>query len=132
MLPGVASEVLAKPDLDCSFLCNHSGIALARTTTGSLKLWDTSDALCFSATLDTRSRTANDVAIAIERGDLSQCSIGFVVADDSWSDDWSTRSVSKLHSLQDVSCVSYPASPTTSVCSVVSGVATDDRQTPAS
>ncbi len=58
---------------------------------------------------------ANDLAIAIERGDISQMSVGFVVEIDAWDADHTTRQVSRLRSFEDVSAVSYPASPSTSI-----------------
>ena len=113
MKPGVCANVLTTADT--RFLFNHDGLPLARTVSGTLKLNDTPDALSFSAFLDTRQQLANDLVIAIERGDVSQMSVGFVVADDSWSDDWTQRSIHRFEELLDVSAVTYPASPTTSI-----------------
>jgi hypothetical protein len=42
-------------------------------------------------------------------------SIGMVVEDDDWSADFSERRITKIGELLDVSVVSFPASPTTSV-----------------
>ena len=42
-------------------------------------------------------------------------SVGFVVETDEWSADYTQRSISKFRSLEDVSAVAYPASPTTSI-----------------
>jgi HK97 family phage prohead protease len=113
MKPGVMANLL--DTVDCRFLFNHDGLPLARTTSGTLKLTDTKKALRFSAVLDTRQQMAGDLAIAIERGDVSAMSCGFVVGDDVWSDDWSTRSIFRFDDLLDVSAVTYPASPTTSI-----------------
>lgn len=113
MMPGVAASVLA--DADCRFLVNHDGLPLARTLSGTLALNDTPEALNFSAILDSRSSVANDLVVAIQRGDVSQMSCGFVVADDTWSEDWTQRSIYRFDELLDVSAVTYPASPTTSI-----------------
>ena len=115
MLPGVAAHLLGS--CDCRFLFGHSGMALARTTSGTLKLTDTPTALRFSVTVDTRQKLANDLVIAIERGDISQMSVGFVVDEggDSWSDDYSQRQVSRFRSLEDISAVTFAASPLTSI-----------------
>jgi HK97 family phage prohead protease len=115
MLPGVVSEIMGT--CDCRFLVNHSRemIPLARTASRTLRLSDGPDALRFSATLDKRQSLANDLAVAIERGDISQMSVGFIVGKDDWSDDYSTRTIRSIAELLDVSAVTYPASPTTSI-----------------
>ena len=46
---------------------------------------------------------------------MSGMSVGFVVADDSWDETLSTRTVTRFRSLEDISAVTYPASPTTSI-----------------
>jgi Caudovirus prohead serine protease len=68
-----------------------------------------------SSVLDPRSPTASEVIIAVGRGDVNQTSIGMVVADDTWSGDMSHRTINRISELLDVSVVSFPASPTTTV-----------------
>jgi len=114
MLPGVASDVLAR-GADVRFLINHEGLPLARTTSGTMALEDSATALRFVAKLDARQQLANDLAIAIEREDLSQMSCGFIVAHDKWNEAKDQRSVTKFADLLDVSGVTYPASPTTTL-----------------
>jgi uncharacterized protein len=113
MAPGVAAHLLT--GTDCRFLFNHDGMPLARTTSGTLTLSDSPDALRFSATLDLRQSVARDLMIAIERGDVSQMSCGFVVARDEWDDSMENRTIHQFADLLDVSAVTYPASPTTSI-----------------
>lgn len=115
MLPGVADLVIAA-GADVRFLFNHDGMPLARTLSGTLKL-DTSSTrgLPMTASLDARSNLANDLAVAMERGDVTQMSCGFVVGVDSWTEDGTKRSISRFDQLFDVSAVTYPASPTTSI-----------------
>jgi hypothetical protein len=70
------------------------------------------------ARLDGRQTAARDLAIAVERGDVTQMSCGFVVDDDDWGWDDAgdeTRDIYSLQELFDVSAVTYPASPTTSI-----------------
>ncbi len=122
MMAGVASGVLGRDDLDVRFLFGHDGLPLARTTSGTLTLTDTRDALLFSATLDTRMSAARDLLIAVERSDVSQCSIGFCVAEDTWSEDYTSRTVTAWADLFDVSAVSFAASPSTHLSVVGSGV----------
>jgi len=119
MKPGVASHLL--DSCDCRFLFGHDGIPMARSSAGTLKLKDTSSALRFTATVDTRQRTAQDLVIAIERGDVSQMSVGFVVAQDSWDTGYTKREVTRFRSLEDVSAVAYAASPSTSIAVASAG-----------
>lgn len=120
MHPGVASEVMKASDFDCRFLVNHEGLPYARTTAGTLTLTDTPQGVRSDVHLDARQQTAYDLACSIERGDTSQMSIGFVVADGGdewkWGDDGiEERDVFSLGELFDVSAVTYPASPSTSI-----------------
>jgi len=117
MLPGVVTTLLASGTLDTRFLVNHGGLPLARTASGTLTLRDTASGLQAVPLLDLRQSLASDLVIAVERGDCNQMSVGMIVAEDGdeWSDDWSQRSISQLSDLLDVSAVTFPASPTTSI-----------------
>lgn len=115
MMPGVATNLLASPALDVRFLFNHDGMPLARTTNGTLLLTDTPEALNIRVIMDARSQMANDLAVAIERGDVDQMSCGFVVGMDTWNADYTQRSIFRFEEFFDVSAVTYPASPTTSI-----------------
>lgn len=114
MHPGVVTNILAGTP-DVRFLFNHDGMPLARSISGTLTLEDTRVGLSFNATLDARQSLATDLAVAVERGDVSQMSCGFVVGLDSWNDEQDERDIYRLEQLFDVSAVTYPASPTTSV-----------------
>jgi HK97 family phage prohead protease len=116
MIPGCASDMLAR-GVDCRLLLNHEGLPMARTTAGTLRLWDTAEALNFEATLDARQQLAKDFSIAIERGDVSQMSVGMLVGRDEWGEDGGkeTRDIYGLADLLDVSGVTYPCSPTTNI-----------------
>ncbi len=114
MHPGVVTNILAGTP-DVRFLFNHDGMPLARSISGTLTLEDTRAGLSFNATLDARQSLATDLAVAVERGDVSQMSCGFVVGLDSWNDEQDERDIYRLEQLFDVSAVTYPASPTTSV-----------------
>jgi HK97 family phage prohead protease len=102
MRSGDASHLHATADCRCLF--GHDGLPLARTRSGTMTLRDTKKALTFTATVDTRQKLANDL-IAIERGDVSQMSVGFVVEDDEWNESSTKRSISRFHDLLDVSAV---------------------------
>lgn len=113
MKPGVVSDLLEK-GCDTRFLFNHQGLPLARSSSGTMKMEDTPKGLTFVAQLDMRQSLAADLAIAIERRDITQMSCGFVVADDEWLDN-ETRNIFRFKALEDISAVTYPASPTTSI-----------------
>lgn len=115
MRPGVVSGLLNR--CDTRFLFNHDGMPLARTTSGTMQLIDTPTGLSFVARLDNRQALAADLLIAIERGDVSQMSCGFIVAPggDEWSADSTQRQIFRFEDLLDVSAVCFPASPTTSI-----------------
>jgi HK97 family phage prohead protease len=116
MAPTVCDHVLASPmQLDCRYLFNHDGLPLARTQSGTLELNNSPQGLKSIAHLDSRQQLANDLAVAVERGDVSQMSCGFIVGSDSWNDDMTERTIYSFSELLDVSPVTYPASPTTSV-----------------
>src|ERR1019366_5704632 len=113
--PGCLTAIL--PAADVRFLSDHSGLAMARTASGTLKLQDTPTSLDFTANLDPRQTIASDLMIAIDRGDISQMSWGFCVAPggDSWNDDFDYRIISRCSEIMDVSAVTSPASPTTEI-----------------
>ena len=111
--PGAVSAIL--PTTDTRFLVEHSGLALARVSSGTLTLTDSPQSLTCRATLDPRSPTASEVIIAVGRGVVNQMSIGMIVVADEWTSDMSHRTITRIGELLDVSVVSFPASPTTSV-----------------
>ena len=81
----------------------------------TLSLAEDSRGLWQRAVLDTSNQTASDLVAAIRRGDVSQMSVGFIVAEDRWSGDGTIRTIGRFASLIDVSAVGLPASPTTSI-----------------
>lgn len=91
MAAGCFGDVLGR-DPDCRFLVNHTGAPLARSPK-TLTLTETARGLHFTASLDTRGQAASDIAVAVDRGDLDACSIGFVVARNEWSEDRSQRTI---------------------------------------
>jgi len=99
---------------DVRFLLNHTGAPLARTTNGTLELSVDEQGLKYRAALaDTQD--GRDLYKLIKRGDISQSSFAFSIEADEWSEDRSTRTITKVGRLLDVSSVTYPASPTASV-----------------
>lgn len=122
--PGAFARTLDHKD-DVRLLLNHEGLPLARTKSGTLALREITDAgedpqerdqtgLWVEADLDAQSGLASDVKRAMERGDLDEMSFAFQVVRQEWSPDFSQRDILEVK-LFDVSVVTYPANPATSV-----------------
>lgn len=108
---GAFDEVL---DNDVRLLLNHAGAPMARTTNGTLELTVDDNGLRYRAALaDTQD--GRDLYKLIKRGDITQSSFAFTIAEQTWSEDRSTRTIDKVARLLDVSPVTYPAYPTTTV-----------------
>ena len=76
---------------------------------------ESSGGVDFEARLDARQQLANDLSIAVERGDVSQMSCAFLVARDEWDSREENRTIHQFRELLDISAVTYPASPTTTL-----------------
>ena len=108
---GAFDEVLED---DVRLLLNHAGAPMARTTNSTLELEIDEDGLRYRAALaDTQD--GRDLYKLIKRGDITQSSFAFTIKDQTWSEDRSTRTIDKVGRLLDVSPVTYPAYPTTTV-----------------
>jgi HK97 family phage major capsid protein len=87
---------------------------LARTTNGTLELTTDGRGLFYRAQLaDTQE--GRDLYKLIQRGDITQSSFAFTIDDDEWTADRKLRTIKRVGRLYDVSPVTYPASPTTTV-----------------
>lgn len=97
---------------DVRFLFNHDeSKVLARTAAGTLALREDRNGLAVEADMAPTSYAA-DLAVLLERGDVSQMSFGFSVAKESWEtlDDGSElRTIEQVDPLFDVSAVTFPA-----------------------
>jgi uncharacterized protein len=121
---------------DLSEVCllqNHDpSLLLARSTSNTLKLGHDKKGVWFEAKIPD-TPTGAEVSTLIERGDLHQCSFAFRLnkGGDSWENDPSglpIRTLTSFHSITDLSIVTYPASPTTSV--YVARSAPDEHHNP--
>jgi hypothetical protein len=110
VLPGAGAEAAEKDDIRALF--NHdANLILGRNTAGTLRLAEDSDGLPYEVEADMRQSYVADLAIALERGDVTGSSFGFRAIETDWSlteDDFPLRSVVKM-GLLDVSPVTYPA-----------------------
>lgn len=101
-------------DDDVRLLINHEGMPLARTTNGTLELTTDGRGLFYRANLaDTQE--GRDLYKLIQRGDITQSSFAFTIDEDEWTADRKLRTIKRVGRLYDVSPVTYPASPTTTV-----------------
>lgn len=112
--PGAFAESLEDGD-DVRALFNHDpNIVLGRNVSGTLRLEEDDKGLAYEIDLpDTQA--ARDLAISVERGDVSQNSFGFMTLEDDWERDKEgnvTRTLEKV-ALFDISPVTYPAYPDT-------------------
>jgi len=118
--PGAFKRCLdSGPDVRCLF--NHnSSVVLGRTKAGTLSLAEDDQGLSFYCDMP-ETQAARDLMQSVGRGDIDQCSFGFIVNQDNWSE--GTDSAGRLTVLRelldvelfDVSPVTYPAYPQTSV-----------------
>jgi HK97 family phage prohead protease len=112
--PGAFRKTLSETP-DVRLLVNHEGLPLARTKNGTLTLSEDERGLYFTADLANTS-DAKDIHELVARGDVDQMSFAFRVIRQKWNEDRSTRILSEVSlSDGDVSVVTYPAYPTTSV-----------------
>jgi HK97 family phage prohead protease len=101
-----------------------SGLPLARTSTGTLRLREDDQGLRFDADLDTSDPDVQTLLPKMRRGDLNGASMCFRVTDDSWGDDGARRTIRSLSLAKgDVSIVPFGANPHASASVIPSGVA---------
>lgn len=104
----------------CVACFNHNtDNILARYSSGTLKLSVDEVGLRFEFEVP-NTTVGNDMYELVKRGDISQCSFAFVVAEETWkydeqNDENDLRTIEKIAELWDVSLVTYPAYEGTSV-----------------
>jgi HK97 family phage prohead protease len=102
-----------KDGADVRLLIDHTGVPLARTKSGTLKLREDEKGLYMEARLDPNNPDAVKMRSALMRGDVSQMSFAFETIKDAWNKDRSVRELREVK-LHDVSIVTYPAYEETS------------------
>lgn len=101
---------------DVRLLINHEGLPLARTRSGTLQLSQDSMGLHVRSVLDPNDPDVQSIMPKIARGDLGEMSFAFSTVRQNWSEDYSTRELTELSLANgDVSVVTYPANPATSL-----------------
>lgn len=99
-------------EADVRFLINHNpDLVLARTLSNTLRLSEDNTGLATDADL-ARTSYGEDLAISLERGDVTQMSFAFRVVKEEWEegddDELPLRTLKEVE-LFDVSAVTYPA-----------------------
>lgn len=133
--PGAFSEAIATSDVRALF--NHDpNLILARTASGTLKVWEDDRGLRYEFTLPDTS-FGNDFRVMLERGDVSQSSFAFSVKEQAWETKklengelQYTRRVKKVERLFDVSPVTYPAYAETEVALRSMPTTTEKKEQP--
>jgi HK97 family phage prohead protease/HK97 family phage major capsid protein len=88
---------------------NHDpNYVLGRTGAGTLELELDDTGLKYRVHLG-EQQYAKDLYESVKRGDISQSSFAFTIAEQSWNENRTVRSVDKVATLLDVSPVTYPA-----------------------
>lgn len=113
--PGTFKKSIEKDDIRALF--NHdANYILGRNKAGTLTL--TEDEKGLNIEIDPPdTQYARDLQESIKRGDINQMSFGFVVINDSWDFEKGKEAIRTLKEVRlfDVSPVTYPAYPQTSV-----------------
>lgn len=101
---------------DVVFRVDHEGPVYARSSAGSVEIWHDEHGLGQRADLG-RTQRARDLFADIKVGNYPQMSFAFVVADDGDYFDMATntRVITRIDKVFDVSPVSFPANPNTSL-----------------
>jgi HK97 family phage prohead protease len=99
-------------DGDVRLLVNHTGVPLARSKSGTLKLESDDIGLRVSAELDPSNPVVAELRSAMSRGDMDEMSFAFRAINQEWSEDYELRTIRELK-LYDVSVVTFPANPAT-------------------
>ena len=114
--PGAFANSLKNGD-DVRALLNHDqNYVLGRTTSGTVELREDKKGL-YMVNKPPDTQWARDLKVSIERGDITQMSFGFWVKDEEWrnrKDQAPVRTLKEV-GLVDVSVVTFPAYPDTSV-----------------
>lgn len=118
IMPGAYDDILGD---DIRILKNHDkNLLLGRTTSGTAEVFLTIEGhLGFRYTSPNRS-FARDLEDEIATGDMSQCSVSFLVKESKWiesqsDDEKDVWEIHKMERCRDVGPVTFPANPDTSV-----------------
>ena len=112
--PGAFAESIGKDDVRALF--NHDpNYVLGRNTSGTLRMYEDEKGLAVEID-PPDTQFARDLAVSMERGDISQMSFGFETIKQSWEEtnDGDIRTLERVK-LWDISTVTFPAYPETDI-----------------
>lgn len=123
MLPGISESIAPGAfqdslSADVRMLINHdSTLVIGRTAAGTMELRDDNHGLWASALVNPNDRAAMDEYARIERGDVTQASIGFEIIEEDaeYRDDGSVHFTIKRAKLWEVSPCTFPAYEKTNI-----------------
>jgi hypothetical protein len=126
--PGAFTKTLSESP-DVRFLVNHDGLPLARTgASNTLDLSQDDSGLYVRATLDASDPDVQQIMPKMRSGILNEMSFAFSPIKDSWSPDYSARTLNEVSLAGgDVSVVTYPANPNATAAIRSLMVANQDR-----
>jgi HK97 family phage prohead protease len=112
--PGAARSSALALGANVALLHGHDGKSnppLARTTSGTLRLWDSPTGVKYRAVLDPGSPAAQSVTSAVRRGDLTGMSFSFRCepSGERWDSSMSKRVITEFSEVPEISCVWNPA-----------------------
>ena len=120
--PGAFRKAIPKSDIVLNVNHGRSSGVLARTTSGTMKVWESADGLMLRASLGFKDPEHVSLVSKLERGDLSELSFAFSLEGGKqiWTDDGDMphRQIERVGMLFDVSIVERPAFPETGVVSM--------------
>jgi HK97 family phage prohead protease len=99
---------------DVIFLYDHEGMVFARLSNNTLTLELDEKGLKVRADLSSTTQS-REMFEAIKTGLVTKMSWAFTVREDAWDDETNTRTILKVKKVYDVSAVSIPANPDTSI-----------------
>lgn len=113
IMRGAFRKTLAE-NADVAFLVNHSGVTMARTKPGTLKLAEDTTGLHYEARLNPTRPDVQILRAAVEEGAIDESSFAFRVVRQEWSEDYERRWITEVNlDKGDVSPVNYGANPHT-------------------
>lgn len=99
---------------DVVFRVDHEGPVYARSSAGTVHVWVDEHGLAQKSDLS-KTQRSRDVFEDIEAGNYPQMSFAFTVAEDHYDKATHTRVIDRIAKVFDVSAVSFPANPNTSL-----------------
>lgn len=107
--PGAFTRSLRQPGAIMALYDHERRSVLGRVSAGTLRLQEDAKGLSFELDLPSTS-VGNDLAVLVQRGDITGCSFGFIVPSD--GDAWTTRGDKPVRELRDVSLHEITVTPT--------------------